>query len=351
VRRWVVLREGERRRSGGDLRRRYLLDGLIDRTGAVPLDDRRPGIIKATLRGVRPRWHVWRRHPAVASTELLTDEQLAPVLDLAIAGVVDVHDEPVLHAQTLGLPMPTDEAAAVRGRLQRNLQLFRLAIAQSASFVRLAGMDPTRTIVAPNGCDPSHILPTPMTDDAVIGYVSGAAPGRGIEALIAAARQVRESEPTLILRLWLTATGEASAAYLEGLPGVTGAEDWIQISTVAYAELSAALASATVLCVPNPVNRYWDTVLPIKLFDSMAARRPVVVTPCEEMTRVVTETEAGLVARGDRPEDLAEVLLRLLRDRPLAERLAANGRRAAEEQYAWSVIGARLADQILERIR
>ncbi len=351
MRRWLVLREGARRRSGGDLRRRYLLDGLVDRAQAVPLDDRRPGVIRITLRGLRPRWQVWRRRPVVASTELLTDEQLAPILRLAVAGVVDVHDEPVLQAEALGLPMEAHEAAGFHRRLQRNLQAFRLAIAQSLSFVRLAGMDPDRTLIAPNGCDPSHIVPAPMPDQAVVGYVSGAAPGRGIETLVAAARLAREAIPTLTLRLWLTATGERSGQYLERLRGATASDRWIEISTVPYAELSAALASTAVLCVPNPVNPYWDSVLPIKLFDSMAARRPVVVTPCHEMARVVDEWDAGLVAAGDGAEPLADSLLRVLQDRELAQRLGANGRRAAEERYAWPIIGAGLAGEILARLR
>ena len=46
--------------------------------------------------------------------------------------------------------------------------------------------------------------------------VSGAAPGRGLEALIEAARIVRESVADVRLLLWLVATSTASERYLEG---------------------------------------------------------------------------------------------------------------------------------------
>jgi len=352
MRRWLILREGERRRWGGDLRRRYLFDGLLERTAGVALEDRRRGPIRRALRDMRgPRWHVWRRRPLVASSELLTDEQLAPVLQLGTPAVVDIHDDPVLQAEAVGAPIAPEQAAELRRRLDTNLAAFRIHVAPSRSFARLAGMDPSRTIVAANGCDPTHIVPLPFPEEPVVGYVSAAAPGRGIASLIDAARMVRGEIPRLRLRLWLTATGEASQAYLDGIRAATADEPWIEIGTVPYADLSAALGSAAVLCVPHPANRYLDTAVPVKLFDSMAAGRPVVVTPRVETATIVSECGAGLVTAGDQPEDLAGVIAHLLRDRELARRLGANARAAAEERFAWPVIGARLADEILARIR
>lgn len=351
-RRWVVLREGERRRWGGDLRRRYLFDGLAARTRAVVVDDWKPGSMAGALLSVRGRRReVWRRSAFVVSSELLADAQLDAIRRFGIPQAVDIHDEPLVQDMALGITLSPDVEARLRHLMERNLDAFRWHVAQSASFVRLAGMDPSRTIVASNGCDPRHIRVLPMPTGPVVGFVSGAAPGRGIELLIDAARLARAEIPELELRLWLVATGEASQSYLAALIASVANDAWIAIAGVPYVALGEALGAASVLVVPHPANAYLEVVLPIKLFDSMAAGRPLVVTPRAEMAAVVERWNAGLVAGGDAAADLAEPIVRLLRDRAMRERMGANARAAAEREFDWNVIGARLADELIARSR
>ena len=347
---WVVLREGERRRSGGDLRRRYLFDGLVKRTGAEIVDDWKPTSIGTTLRlSLGRRWQPWRIPALVASSELLSAAQLEAVVRYGIASVVDVHDEPLVQYHALGIETPSDEAARLRRLLDDNLEAFRWHVAQSASFAALAGMEPARTLVAPNGCDPGHVAVRPVPDVLRVGFVSGAAPGRGIETLIEAARLARTEIKALELQLWLVATGDATRAYLETLTASVAGEPWITIGGAPYRELGAALGSASVLVIPTPQHAYWDTVIPVKLLDSMAAGRPLVVTPRTEMAAIVERRQAGLVARGDTAADLAEPIVRLARDPALRTRLGANARAAAEEEFSWDVISARLAAELLAR--
>ena len=349
-RRWVVLRDGDRLRWGGDLRRRYLFEGLARQTGAVVVEGWTPAAITSALRGVGGRrWQVWRRPGLVASSELLADAKLEAVRRYGVATAVDIHDERVSQNRALGIETTAVEAARLRRLLDANLETFRWLVAQSASFVRLAGLDPARTLIASNGCDTRHVTVQPSPTAPVVGFVSGAAPGRGIETLVDAARLARAEVPALELRLWLIATGDASRAYLEALTESLAGETWIRIGPAMYQDLGAALGIASILVVPHPANVYMDAVVPIKLFDSMAAGRPIVVTPRTEMAAIVERREAGLVARGDAAVDLAEPIVRLISDATLRARLGANARAAAESEFDWRVIGARLAVELVDR--
>jgi glycosyltransferase involved in cell wall biosynthesis len=87
----------------------------------------------------------------------------------------------------------------------------------------------------------------------------------------------------------------------------------------------------------------------VKLLDSMAAGRPVVVTPRTETRRIVEAAGAGVVTGGDEPEALAGAIEPLLADPSLAARLGAAGRAAVERDYDWVVIGRRLASEVLLR--
>lgn len=350
ARSWLVLREMERRRWGGDLRRAYLLGGLAERTGATELGWG-SGALERTLRRLRgPRWQVWRQPPFVASTELQPPDRLETIAALGEPVLVDIHDDPVAQAIALGVPLEPEAAEAGRRRMADGVAAFRFVAAPSAPFARLAALPMDRLIVAGNGTDTQVISAEPRPDRPAVGFVSGAAPSRGIEELIEAVRLVRRSVPEMRLLLWLAGTGAASEAYLRSLAEGPAAEPWIEIGAAPYERMSSELGRATILCIPTPGHPYWDSVAPIKLFDGFAAGRPTLVTPRVETAEIVLRHEAGVVARGDDPDALAEGLLRLVGDDGPARAMGANARLAAERDYDWRVIGRRLADDLLARL-
>jgi glycosyltransferase involved in cell wall biosynthesis len=219
----------------------------------------------------------------------------------------------------------------------------------TASFADHIGLDPARLIVAGNGTDTGRIVPGEWPEDPAIGMVSGAAPRRGIETLIAAARMLHAEIPELRLLLWLAATGESSGTYLADLQRSTARERWIEISSMGYGDLSHGLRQATVLTIPHPPGPYYDVALPVKLLDSMAAGRPIVATPRLETRAIVERHEVGIVSDGDTADDLADALRRLVADPDRARATGAHARHVAETVYDWAVVGDRIADAVLER--
>jgi glycosyltransferase involved in cell wall biosynthesis len=69
------------------------------------------------------------------------------------------------------------------------------------------------------------------------------------------------------------------------------------------------------------------------LLEAMAAGRPVVATNVGPIPEVVADGETGLLVPPGRPEALAEAIVRVLTDRPLAERLGRAGRARAEREF------------------
>jgi glycosyltransferase involved in cell wall biosynthesis len=349
--RWVVLRETETIRWGGDLRRFYVLERLAERTAAPSIQGwGRPAIwaaIRASHGVMFPVRIGLGARPALGTTELLTIGGLALARRHFDLRVLDVHDHPIIQAEALSRPHAGPQRRNLEDRLRRNLDAFPIHLVPSASFGELAGVDPSRAVVIPNGTDTQHIVPSPFPALPRVGFVSGAAPGRGIELLIRAARQLRTDVSDLRLGLWLTGGDDIGEAYIDGIRAGASGDDWIEISTVAYEDLGTALATATVLVVPNRPHAYWDTAVPVKLLDSMAAGRPVVVTPRREAARIVEQADGGKVASGDSADDLAAAILPLLEDPDEAARLGANARLAAERDYDWRVLGDRAADVVL----
>ena len=329
-----------------------MFDGIAARTGATVLEDRRVAPLTAALRELAgPRWQVWRGRTFVASTEFLIDKQMTVVRRFGEAGILDVHDDAFLQNDALGIETGDETSAAIRAKLRLNRDGFRWLVAPSAAFAELAGLASDRLFVASNGSDTATVRPGPWPDIPAVAFVSGAAPRRGIEELIAAVRIVRERVSDTRLHLWLAATGDESRAYLDALAASLAGDPWVEIGQVPYGELGAQLGRATVLAIPTPAHAYWDSVAPVKLFDYLAAGRPVVSTPRTETAAILRKNDAGLVSDGDSAEAIAAAILELLDDEARARRLGANARVTAERDYDWRVIGERLADEVVARIR
>lgn len=345
-----MLCETDRRRWGGDLRRGAIFHELALATGAREAQGWGHESVREAVRAVAGLPFPWRTRPTLASTEFLSEGAITQARRSTRPAVLDVHDHPIAQAEAFGRSLEPSVRSSLLVRMERNVTTFPILTVPSASFAALAGLAPDRTVVAPNGSDTRHVVPRELPGVPTIGMVSGAAEGRGIESLIAAARALRTTEPDLRLLLWLAAGDAAGEAYLAGLRAEVAADRWIEIGAVDHAALGEALGRATVLVVPHPANDYMDVAVPVKLFDSMAAGRPVVVTPRTETRKIVEAANAGVVVDDDTPGALAEGIRTVLADPTFAARLGANARAAAERDFDWAVIGRRLVAEVLDRL-
>jgi glycosyltransferase involved in cell wall biosynthesis len=356
---WLVIREGLNQRWGSELRRRRIFTRLAERTGADIMEsDWFPTLLRRAARGPYlgrlPGPLVYRLpqlgpKPRFAASEKLSEGMLDAAIAATDPAVVAVYDDPVAHARALGVTLAEESLDLLAERQRRNAAAFRWIVAPTRSFGELVGLDLDRLIAGGNGTDVRRITVGPWPSRPSIGIVSGAAPGRGLELLVAAVAEARSSVPDLALRMWLISTSEATEAYLRDLRTSVEGQPWVTIGTVSYAELGATLAGASVLCIPHPPSSYWDVALPVKLFDSLAAGRPLLITPRTETAAIVRGMGVGTVAGGDSVEDMAAAIVDLFRDDEALRSLGARAREVAEREFDWEIVGDRIATAVLER--
>jgi glycosyltransferase involved in cell wall biosynthesis len=108
------------------------------------------------------------------------------------------------------------------------------------------------------------------------------------------------------------------------------------------ADVAARLREADVLVLPNRAsavsNRFTS---PLKLFEYMAARRPIVASDLPSIREVLTNERNALLVPPGNPPALTAAIKRLEDDRELGARLAAQ---AAEDvlAYTWDRRAERL---------
>jgi glycosyltransferase involved in cell wall biosynthesis len=90
---------------------------------------------------------------------------------------------------------------------------------------------------------------------------------------------------------------------------------WLKVVHGAADEIRALLPETIATIQPRRRSPYNDLAVPIKVMEYLAYGRPLIVTDCTEQARIVSDADAGVVAR-DVAEDLADGIRRVVRATP-----------------------------------
>lgn len=191
-----------------------------------------------------------------------------------------------------------------------------------------------KIFVIENAADPYWFKYSKLPEELRVGFISGIAPGRGVELLIKAMELVKKRVPDVKLSIAGSPLKETIQYYSELKKRYES--DWITFRDDIYYSINVNqfFQGCYLTVIPNPDHIYYQTTLHLKLFDSLACGRPVVSTNCKETAEILVKYKCGLVSDFT-PEDLAEKISRLLLNREEASEMGKNGRRLIEKIYNW----------------
>jgi glycosyltransferase involved in cell wall biosynthesis len=97
--------------------------------------------------------------------------------------------------------------------------------------------------------------------------------------------------------------------------------------------IPAFLAAADSCLVPLRNQEVFKSAIPSKLFEAMAAARPVILSVEGEAKEILVASEAGLAIPPEDPGTLVGAILKLRNDPSLCQSLGRNGRQAVLQKY------------------
>lgn len=109
-----------------------------------------------------------------------------------------------------------------------------------------------------------------------------------------------------------------------------GAIEWLGLRR----DIPDLLSQADIACLPT----YYREGLPKTLLEGMAAGLPLVTTDVIGCREVAKDGENGLLVQPRDPVGLAAALRRLILDKPLRQRLGAEGRRRAVAEFSSEIV-------------
>ena len=198
-----------------------------------------------------------------------------------------------------------------------------------------------RVATAPSGVRLTGAPPYPLSGRAgapVVAYAGHFYAWKGADVLVEALVLLPDVRGLFIGGQ----PGESDGARLRSLARDRGLTERVTFTgLVRPSEVAGLLAGADVLVLPTVATPYARYTSPLKLFEYMAAGRPIVASDLPPLREVIDHGRTALlVAPGD-PAALAGGVRSILDDSPAAERMA----RAAFDQvadYSWEQRAKRL---------
>lgn len=197
----------------------------------------------------------------------------------------------------------------------------------NARWERQNGADVSRIKVIPNGVDPEQFPVAADPPGPVMSWVGRVDPLKGLETLINAFAEVRETIPHARLRMF-GATPPGNETYRDRcldlidqrrLKGAASFEGMVPEAVTGYHAGQIVMLTSI------------SEGLPYSVMEAMMAGRPVVATDVGGVRELVGD--AGIVVRSGDVSAIAQASLRLLGDHRLRRRLGTVARARAMERY------------------
>jgi glycosyltransferase involved in cell wall biosynthesis len=174
----------------------------------------------------------------------------------------------------------------------------------------------------PNGV-PTRLQRPALGAQPMVGYAGRLVPKKGVDVLLHAIALLRQRVPAV--RLIVVGDGPERMALqrLADSLGVCAAVDFV--GHLAQTDMERVLDAAWVQAVPSR----WEEPFGLVAAEAMMRGTAVVASDSGGLSEQVVAGETGYFAEAANAQALAHALERVVRDRDLAERLGAAGRRRA----------------------
>ncbi len=228
-----------------------------------------------------------------------------------------------------------------------------LSIAISAYTAQLAAeLDAPidRLCVVPVGADaPPDILVRPAGRPTILTVARIEERYKGHDTMVRALALVRAKVPDA---QWVVIGDGSLRPAIEQLAHSYGVADSVQfLGAVGDDERDEWLARADLLAMPSrlPAGGFAGEGFGIVFLEAAAHGKPVVAGNVGGALDAVIDGETGLLVDPLDPVAVAEAIIRLLGDEPLAQRLGAAGRARARE-FTWPSVAGRVERLLLDQI-
>jgi glycosyltransferase involved in cell wall biosynthesis len=233
-------------------------------------------------------------------------------------------------------------------------------IVNSPGFVtHIQNLGARNVELVPNGADPAMFNPADsgvefrklhgFGDKFIAIYAGAHGMSNDLGVVLNAAQRLKGDPAATNIQIVLLGDGKDKSD-LQRRAQEIGLTNLTFLPSVPKQEIPAALAAADAcIAILKPLDEY-KTTYPNKVFDYMAAGRPVVLAIDGVIRKVVEDGECGIFVEPGDATALAEAILKLAGNPTTSRGMGLNGRRYLEENFSRDKIAKRLINLFEELI-
>lgn len=205
------------------------------------------------------------------------------------------------------------------------------------------GIDGNKISVVPNYVNPDEFLiegQIPEIDELSLNppsalYIGAFDLHRGLESVVHAMPEIVKAIPDFKLVLVGAGANEEDLKLLVKKLGVSRSIEFMGWRKPA--ELPEFIKNATLCLIPHLKSVHTDNTIPHKLFQYMIMGKPVVVSNCAPLERIVKKTETGVVFESNNSSDLAKRIIPLATDYTTLKEMGEKGQIAVGSEFNWGM--------------
>lgn len=126
-------------------------------------------------------------------------------------------------------------------------------------------------------------------------------------------------------------------------------ENILYLGEVPHEKIPSVLAAADVILIPFPNNQVSHAASPLKLFEGMSLRKPIVASRVSGIQEVISDGENGFLADPDNPDEWIQKLETVLNSEKLSAKMGENAKRTVEERFDWGLL-AKKCEEVLNAL-
>jgi radical SAM superfamily enzyme YgiQ (UPF0313 family) len=178
-------------------------------------------------------------------------------------------------------------------------------------------------------------------DISYVCFVGHLVPWQGIEYLIQAAPPILASCPNT--NFLIVGDGIMKDKWIRQAKELGVNNKFIFTGNVPYEKVPLYINASDVCVAPFIKKRNMKIGLsPLKIFEYLACEKPIVSSNIPNL-EFIEQQNVGILVRPEDPEELAQSIIKLMKDKKLREEMGKNGRVYVAKNHNWEAIGRKIA--------
>jgi glycosyltransferase involved in cell wall biosynthesis len=180
-------------------------------------------------------------------------------------------------------------------------------------------------------------------DKFVISYIGGIGVHRGLDTTLKAMPYIIQDLPNI--HFLIVGADPKSKAVIENMVTVLNIGAYVEVlSWQPFHKVNSYVMASDVCLVPHNDFEHTQTTIPHKLFQYMICGKPVLVSDCKPLKRIMDQAKAGAIFRANDEKHLAKTLIQMAAFPEVLVEMGKNGQKAALGPLSWKIDAKKLVE-------